>query len=183
MFVRWNERGTKIVDLTRTKRDAEGRVVADPELVKIKTRRDTILLGPGINEITEEEFALAKPHVQRELNAGLIQVLRPAVTARKAKDGEHAEKITDLSTDDAIKMINECGKSTDGQKFVANFGNRDTLYRWLAEEIRENVNDAVKARLLALGFITDKEKPVQQDLAIARALVAPEPEPVLASEA
>lgn len=187
MFVRWNEKGTKIIDLTRTMRDtvkdpATGRtldvMVPDPELVKIQTRRETIMLGPGINEITEEEFTLAKPNIQRELKARLIQVIRHPVTARKAKDGEYAQKITDLSTDDAIRMIAACGKSPDGQKFVSNYGNRDTLYRWLAEETRGNVNDAIYARLRALGFLSEQEarekKPAQQDLAVARALVAPE---------
>jgi hypothetical protein len=181
MFARWNERGTKIIDLTRTMRDAEGKMAVDPELVKIKTRRNTILLGPGINEISEDEFTLAKPHIQRELRAKTIQVVRLAVSARKTKDGETAQKITDLSTDDAIKLVNACGKSSDGQKFVSNYGNRDTLYRWLAEETRENVNDAVYARLRGLGFLSEQDalsrKPVQQDLAVARALVAEESAP------
>ena len=35
-----------------------------PKLMKIKTRRDTIMLGPGVNEITREEFALGEAEHQ-----------------------------------------------------------------------------------------------------------------------
>lgn len=61
---------------------------------------------------------------------------------------------------------------------VPNYGNRDTLYRWLAEETRTNVNEAIYARLRFLGLLSEEDarnkKPIQQELAVARALVAEE---------
>jgi hypothetical protein len=195
MFVRWNEKGTKVIDLVRTKRDttivqtekgpAEKGMVPDPELMKIKTRRETIMLGPGVNEITREEFALAKPSIKRELKARLIQELRHPVTSRKPKEGESAEKITDLSVDDAINMIGQVGPQA-ARTIVPNYGNRDTLYRWLAQETRENVTLAIFARLRFLGLLSEiderAKKPDPKDLAVARSLVAEESSGELSEE-
>ncbi len=187
MFVRWNEKGTKIIDLTRTMRDtqvvdtpkgpAEKGMVPNPKLVKVKTRRETIMLGPGINEISENEWLLAKPHILRELKAGLVKVERHRVSARKAKEGEFAQTITDLSVDAAIALVGQVGPS-QMKTIVPNYGNRDTLYRWLALETRTNVNEAIYTRLRFLGLLSEEDarnkKPIQQELAVARALVAEE---------
>jgi hypothetical protein len=172
MFVRWNEKGTMIIDLTRTMRDENGHVVIDPEREKIKTRRDTVLLGPGINEIAAEEFELAFASIQLVLAGGQLKVVEVPISGREVEQGATnvAQTITDLSIEDALEMIAQCGIK-DLKHALPNYGNRDTLYRWLAEDARPEIRSAIRARLVDLHFFAPDEDPLEQDLNAASQLV------------
>jgi hypothetical protein len=184
MFLYLDDKGPMYVEFCRTMRgsvsDGSGRttdtMVPDPDLVKIKTRRETIMLGPGINEIAPEEFEAAKPSLGLALRTKKLRIIRPAATAIEPVDGKlrEAETIADLSVDDAQKIVERVGipvQVKDGQElYMPQVGNRDTLYRFLVEDARVDVQIAVKERLALLRL----DEPSEDDLRKVRALLADE---------
>jgi hypothetical protein len=181
--------GSRLIELVRFMEpvlDDKGQKQRDPETGKviteeieatkdIKTFTDSVLLGPGVNEISDDEWLLAKPHLMKEGKAGLIKKLNWPATARKADgDGKrpNAKAITDLSVADATKLVEQCGRETNdkGQPMItADRGVRDTLYRWLVEDGRENVQAAIMNRLQRLRFLAVNERPLTKDIDFAKA--------------
>jgi phage-related protein len=187
MLLRWNGDGSRLIELTTAHefvRDAKGGPKQDelgrPMSVRanpaVKVFSESILLGPGVNELSDAEWTLAKPHMILEGKAGLLKIMKLPATARKAgSDGqrETAKAITDLSVADAVKLVGQCGRETDskGRPMVTvDRGVRDTLYRWLAEDLRENVQAAIMDRLVTLHFLAKKgDAPVKKDMELAKA--------------
>ncbi|MGA2479899.1 MAG: hypothetical protein ABSG63_14200 [Spirochaetia bacterium] len=147
MLLLWRGTGTSYTELIRTEETKN----------LPKTRRDMILLSPGVNEIGDDEWALAKPHLESVLKSGQLREIRPAASALKSVEGKlpAARGIADLSEKDALIMIEKVGiplrSDKDGNPtFIPEVGNRDTLYRWMVEDPRNAVQAAILARLATL---------------------------------
>jgi hypothetical protein len=110
------------------------------EAKKLQLTRSQVNLLPGTNEVTDDEFAVMKPHITMELSKGIIV---PVVTKQAGKP--EAKNLKDYSAKEAIKFVNECV-------------NPDTLKKWTREESREEVRTKIARRCEQLKIeITEKD--------------------------
>jgi hypothetical protein len=110
------------------------------EAKKLQLTRSQVNLLPGTNEVTDDEFAVMKPHITMELSKGIIV---PVVGKQAGKP--EAKNLKDYSAKEAIKYVSECV-------------NPDTLKKWTREETREEVRAKIARRCEQLKIeITEKD--------------------------
>lgn len=96
--------------------------------------RDSIMLLPGINEVSEDEWEHMKLHIEREIATGDIMVMNFKTPAGKDKPPRLVQTIRDIDAKEAIAMIKESA-------------NPETLQRWNVEESRDEVRVVLKERM------------------------------------
>jgi hypothetical protein len=77
---------------------------------------DAIILRPGTNELTEQEWAAIQPHIQDEIKQKII--LPFTVPVKKAGGVAKARTLKDVPVSVARKIIEECQNVTDLKKWV-----------------------------------------------------------------
>ncbi len=93
---------------------------------ELKLPRSQIILMPGTNEVTNDEWQAMKVQLASEIKRGEIVTLAQQVTGGRGKGGKVAIDLKDMPSNVAIKYVTECT-------------NPETLIKWYHEETREEV--------------------------------------------
>ena len=105
--------------------------------------KNLVQLLPGVNEVTENEWAAMRPNITAELENGEITILAQKVSDGRGKPGgRKAKDLVQMPVNIAVTYINECM-------------NPETLTKWYKEETREEVRLAITKKMDKLGL----EKP------------------------
>lgn len=105
--------------------------------------KNLVQLLPGVNEVTENEWAAMRPNITAELESGEITILAQKVSDGRGKPGgRKAKDLVQMPVNIAVTYINECM-------------NPETLTKWYKEETREEVRLAITKKMDKLGL----EKP------------------------
>lgn len=105
--------------------------------------KNLVQLLPGVNEVTENEWAAMRPNITAELESGEITILAQKVSDGRGKPGgRKAKDLVQMPVNIAVTYINECI-------------NPETLTKWYKEETREEVRLAITKKMDKLGL----EKP------------------------
>ena len=105
--------------------------------------KSLVQLLPGVNEVTENEWAAMRPNITAELESGEITILAQKVSDGRGKPGgRKAKDLVQMPVNIAVTYINECM-------------NPETLTKWYKEETREEVRLAITKKMDKLGL----EKP------------------------
>lgn len=99
--------------------------------------RTMIKLIPGINEVTDDEWACMKPNLKREIDKNEIVTLSQKVKV-KGKETE-VTSLKNLPANVAVRYVAECT-------------NPETLTKWYNEVINEEVRLAITKRFKKLGL-------------------------------
>lgn len=93
--------------------------------------KTSIMVLPGVNEVTDKEWAAMLPNVKAEIASGEFEEIK--------KNGGGVERIAGLSPTEAATAIDGCM-------------NPKTLEKWYAEETREEVRIRIVKRFETLGL-------------------------------
>jgi hypothetical protein len=129
MLLRWKKDNLKVINLIPTSKEAK----------KIQLKKATLVLLPGINEISDNAYSVAKPHIEDSLNGGSLEELHEK---SKKESQKEATSIIDVSTKRASELIAETN-------------NPETLYLWLRIENRDSLRNQVRDRIKELQ-LTEK---------------------------
>lgn len=113
-----------------------------PRLTTIVSRKGTLRLMPGVNEVSQETWDKVKdhPHLKRLLAAGHVAVPKPVggegATTVKSDGGEvrPADGLAGFSNKEAMRLI---GETVD----------QALLSKWLETETRRNVREAIDKQI------------------------------------
>jgi hypothetical protein len=108
-------------------------LIPDPANPKSYARSQVMLL-PGTNEVTDDEWEAIKPHVTAEISAGEIAAFTVKAGAKGGEEGGRARNLVDVPVRVALEIVEKCV-------------NPATLKKWFAEESREAVLLAVTKRM------------------------------------
>lgn len=125
MLLNWKKVGLKVVDLIPI--DESGRSLA------AGVSRLTIILAPGVNEVTDKEYALMRPHIQDSLDQGTLEQVRV--------DGIRVRSLRDVPIRQAVDIVKEAISPL-------------TLSLWLETDPRDAVHAAVMKRMDVLNIQT-----------------------------
>jgi hypothetical protein len=120
------------------------------EQKKYNLDRDQIQLLPGTNEVTDNEWAVMKMHLAREIARKEIAVIEVSAAKGKKVTGGKAHNITDVLPSKAIGLVAECV-------------NPDTLIKWHKEETREEIRLAIIEKMKELKMEIPKYTPEAGD--------------------
>jgi hypothetical protein len=116
----------------------------------LKLERTQIQLLPGMNEVSDDEWQVMKPHLAAEIKSGVIKVIEKEVEkSKQAPDGK-ARNLKQFSAREAVAL-------------VAETVNPDTLNRWYQKETREEVRLAIVERMKELKIEIPKFNGVDID--------------------
>lgn len=102
--------------------------------------KSLVQLLPGVNEVTEDEWAAMRPNITAELKSGEITILAQKVSDGRGKPGgRKAKDLVQMPVNIAVAYINECM-------------NPETLTKWYKEETREEVRLAITKKMDKLGL-------------------------------
>jgi len=112
-----------------------------PDLKNPKSyNRNTVMLLPGTNEVSDEEWEAIKPLITMEIkNNEIVQI---SVESKKAKSGK-ARSLSEVPANIARDIIAKCH-------------NPVTLKKWFKEETRDEVLLAVTKRMRKLKLDPDE---------------------------
>jgi hypothetical protein len=120
------------------------------ETKNLKLERTQVQLLPGINEVSDDEWQVMKPHLAGEIKSGVIKVVEKEVKkSSRAPDGK-ARNLKELPSMDAVALVGETV-------------NPDTLNKWYQEETREEVRLTIVEHMKELKMEIPKFKPISQD--------------------
>jgi hypothetical protein len=120
------------------------------EQKKYNMNRDQVQLLPGTNEVTDNEWAVMKMHLTREIARKEITVIEAATANGRKVTGGKAHNITDVLPSKAIALVAECV-------------NPDTLIKWHKEETREEIRLAIVEKMKELKMEIPKYTPEAGD--------------------
>jgi hypothetical protein len=127
MLLRWKKDNLKYVPLVATTPEAKK--------VMAKVKNTSITLLPGMNEVSQEEWEVMKPHIQDNLDDGSLEEIKEKTLTSPGKPQKDVTSIIDLAPKKAAAFIKETN-------------NPETLNLWLAienrDEIRRRISDRIK---------------------------------------
>jgi hypothetical protein len=129
MLLNWKKDNLKVVPL----------IPITDEAKKVQLKRSVLTLLPGINEVGDDEFLVAKPHLAANIKQGTLVVLQEKTATAPGRPQKPANSIVDLPVKKAVALI----KETHSQ---------ETLNLWLALETRDEVRKRISARLKELDL-------------------------------
>jgi hypothetical protein len=103
------------------------------ELKKLKLARKYVELLPGTNEVTDDEWAVMKPHLQSQITAKVIETI----------DNGKTHNLKGLSPQKATELVAKCV-------------NPDTLKKWYQEITDQEVRLAIVERMKELKIDVPK---------------------------
>jgi hypothetical protein len=102
---------------------------------------DSIILRPGTNELTEQEWAAIQPHIQDEIKQKIIVPF--TVPVKKAGGIAKAKTLKDVPVSVARKIIESCQNVAD-------------LKKWVKQELPDEIMLLVLKRLRKLRIDPDE---------------------------
>lgn len=117
MLLRWKKDNLKVIHLIPTTKDAK----------KIELKKTTITLLPGINEISENAYTIAKPHIKDNLADGSLEEIKGVTTLPDVEPKLAAE-------------------------FISQTNNPETLYLWIRIESRDSLRNQIRDRIKELNL-------------------------------
>ena len=110
-----------------------------------KITRNSVLLTPGVNEVTDDEYKCMVRSIMAELDSKEIYPMVTRVANKGAGFGKPVKNLVELPVKLAVSYVNECM-------------NADTLKKWYKEEVREEVRVQIVNKMDELGI----DKPIQE---------------------
>jgi hypothetical protein len=107
----------------------------------IPLANDSIILRPGTNELTEQEWAAIQPHIQDEIKQKVIVPF--TVEVKKAGGVTKAKTLKDVPVSVARKIIESCQNVAD-------------LKKWVRQELPDEIMLLVLKRLRKLRIDPDE---------------------------
>ena len=147
MLINWKPERMLFIDLIP---------VGEAKAKGLKPSKSGIRLFPGINEIKDTDWAIAREHVAGHIKLGNIIEIVERTQPAPGKPVKVATKLTELTPKKARALIAETNSP-------------DTLQEWLNAEIREEVRLAISKRMEKLK-VEPKDDALDKD--------EPEPETV-----
>ena len=142
MLLRWNEERVLYIPLVRVYSATEFAKMSDNEKQVAIAPIGAITLLPGVNEVLDSEWEIAKPHCQRLLKM-------------KANDLKNKDKIAleTLSFKVGVATLTSFFKlpQSTARKLLAETFNPRTLQYWEQFETRESVRVDLKKRMDEIG--------------------------------
>ena len=133
MLIKWNPIRLNVVPVPQPE-DKKG---AGTGKSKVYSRRSSITLLPGVNEVPDNLWDDMQVHLKSHIEMGNIEIVKGK------EQGKGATSLRDVSTTEATKVI----EATN---------DLDLLKRWLDIEVAEN--DRAKVRLLLVERIETVEE-------------------------
>jgi hypothetical protein len=103
---------------------------------------DSVILRPGVNELTEKEWEAIKPHVQDEINHKIIVPF--TIEVKKAGGVVKARTLKDVPVSVARKIIESCQ-------------NVSVLKKWVRQELPDEIMLLVLKRFRKLKIDPDED--------------------------
>jgi hypothetical protein len=122
-------------------------IPSSAETKNLKLDRSQVQLLPGINEVTDDEWLVMKPHLAAEIKSRVITVVEKEVAKSKRAPEGKARNLKELPSVDAVALVGETV-------------NPDTLNRWYQKETREEVRLSIVERMKELKLEIPKFKGV-----------------------
>jgi hypothetical protein len=114
-----------------------------------KPDRSQLQLLPGINEVSDEEWAMMEPHLAAEIAGGIITILeRKEKSAYGEAEKRPAKRLSEFPAAFAEDLVKQCV-------------NPDTLRKWYNEEDRGSVRVHIVKRMEKLKVAIPDETPVK----------------------
>ena len=108
--------------------------------------RNSVLLTPGINEVTDDEYKCMVRSIIRELDSKeIVPLASKIMTGNGAMKVRVAKNLVELPVKQAVSYVNDCISA-------------ETLAKWYKEETREEVRVQIVNKMEELGV----EKPVAE---------------------
>lgn len=149
MLVNWKKTSLKVVDLIPV--DENGKSLA------AEVTRLTVILAPGVNEVTDKEYALMMPHIKDSLDAGTLEPVRVG--------GVRVRSLRDVPVRQAIEIVKEAISPL-------------TLSLWLETDPRDAIHAAILKRMDVLNI-----QSVPVDTALVQAMAQQNEQPAKATKA
>lgn len=109
MFVKYNPKDSHVKTIPI--------IIASQNSETIPFANDSVILKPGTNEITEQEWAAIQPHIKEEIAKKEIVAFTVPVSKNRGKNGK-AGTLKDVPSSTARKIIESCNNITDLKKWV-----------------------------------------------------------------
>jgi hypothetical protein len=106
-----------------------------------KLVRSQVQLLPGVNEVTDQEWAVMKSHLVREIASGEVSTIE-----KTDAKGVKAHDLKKVSAKEATALVAECL-------------NPDTLKKWYQEETRQEIRLAIVEKMKELKIDVPKFVP------------------------
>jgi hypothetical protein len=116
------------------------------ELKKIVLTRTQVQLLPGVNEVTDDEWKIMKPHLTAEIKSKVITIVEKEVQKSKRSPDGKAKNLKEMPANEAIELVSECV-------------NPDTLKKWYQEETREEIRLSIVEKMKELKVEIPKFNP------------------------
>ena len=120
-------------------------IAVSDEAKKIALTRNQIQILPGTNEIDDDEWRVAKPHLKWELAEGIVVPIERDVPQSKRAPNGKAKNLCEMPTTEAIGFVDSCN-------------NPETLTKWHGEEGRDEVRVHIVERMKELKMDVPKLK-------------------------
>lgn len=149
MLLRWNENRLNVIPLLKVLTREELDKLPDSDRQVAITPVGTYLLYPGINDLDENEWVLAKPHIQDLLK-------------RKSSDTKGMRALEAVTlTVGKTPGVTAFNKMTAMQckALIAETVNPATLQKWEQNETRESVRLDVKRKMEEIGVEAKEIEP------------------------
>jgi hypothetical protein len=132
MFIKYNPKAPHVKTIP---------VVAKSDGKAISLSSDSIILRPGTNELTENEWEAIQPHIQDEIKNKII--IPFTVEVKKAGSITKARTLKDVPASVARKIIDSCQNVAD-------------LKKWVGQELPDEIMLLVLKRLRKLKVDPDE---------------------------
>jgi hypothetical protein len=109
------------------------------EQEKLKQERGQVKLLPGVNEVTDNEWAVMKAHVEAKIKSGVIAVIETDVKKSKESPDGKARNLKKTPAKKAVELIKECVSP-------------DTLKKWYQEETRQELRLLIVEKMRSLNI-------------------------------
>lgn len=143
MLINWKKTSLKVVDLIPV--DDKGKSLA------AEVTRLTVILAPGVNEVTEKEYALMMPHIKDSLDQGMLEPVRV--------NGLRVRSLRDVPVRQAVEIVKEAISPL-------------TMSLWLETDPRDAIHAAILKRMDVLNI-----QAVPVDTALVQAMAIQNEQP------
>ncbi len=151
MLLRWNENRLNVVPLLKVLTRDELEKLPESDRQVAITPIGTFLLYPGINDLDENEWVLAKPHVQ--------DLLKRKSTDTKGMRALETVTLT-VGKTPGVTAFNKLAPN-QCKALIAETVNPSTLQKWELNETRESVRLDVKRKMEEIGIEPIENEPLE----------------------
>jgi hypothetical protein len=132
MIVIWNEQRIKTVSII-----ARG-VKHKKEVLEKLSGSPRIVLYPGVNEVNDADFTVAREHLENDIKLKRIEILEKRVPG-KTEDGKN----TTIPEPKTLKDFN----AEKCRALIDQVNEPETLKKWKKRETRDEIRNAIQNRM------------------------------------